>query len=86
MPRVVLARRARKGLDGAPARARQAIDDAIDALERGAVTGERLRGGLSTLFRIRVDDWRILYEHRPDGALRILRIAHRSDAYRSDPR
>jgi len=86
MPRVVLARRARKGLDEAPARVRRAIEDAIDALERGAVTGERLRGGLASLFRIRVDDWRILYERRPDGTLRLLRITHRSHAYRSDPR
>ena len=86
MPRVVLARRARKGLDAVPARVRQTIDDATDALELSARTGERLRGGLATLFRIRVEDWRILYERRPDGTLRILRIAHRSDAYRTDPR
>jgi mRNA-degrading endonuclease RelE of RelBE toxin-antitoxin system len=64
----------------------QAIDDTIGQLVLGLIEGDPLRGGMTKLFRIRVEDWRILYESRPDGTVRILRIAHRSDAYLSDPR
>jgi mRNA-degrading endonuclease RelE of RelBE toxin-antitoxin system len=86
MPRVTLARRARAGRHQAPDRVGQAIDDAIDALALGLLSGVPLRGALTGVFRIRVEDWRILYEHRPDGTLRVLRISHRADAYRDDPR
>jgi mRNA-degrading endonuclease RelE of RelBE toxin-antitoxin system len=86
MPRVSLKRRASDERRRAPDRVGQAIDDAIDELALGLISGAPTRGVLTGLFRIRVEDWRILYEHRPDGTLRVLRIAHRSEAYRSDPR
>ena len=86
MPRVVLTKRARDGRLRAHDRARQAIDDAIDQLALGLIEGAPLRGMMKEVFKMRVEDWRILYESRSDGTMRILRIAHRSEAYLSDPR
>ena len=86
MPRVALKGRTRDERRGAPDWVGQAIDDALDALALGLISGAPTRGVLTGLFRIRVEDWRILCEHRPDGTLRVLRISHRSEAYRSDPR
>ena len=57
----------------------------VAALERYAETGHgdmiRLQdsGGRS---RLRVGDWRILFEDLPDGQIRVLRVLHRSQAYR----
>lgn len=84
MPRVVLTRRAQRERLEAPGHIGQDLDEAIDRL--GIVAGAPLRGTLVKLFRIRVDDWRILYEYRSDGTVRILRIAQRAVAYRNDPR
>jgi len=86
MPRVVLTRSARKGRLSVSGRIGRELDDALAALEMGLVTGEPLRGGLKHLFRLRVEYHRIIYEVRSDGTIRVLRIAHRSVAYRSDPR
>ena len=63
---------------------REVLND--PAMIIGLISGAPTRGVLTGLFRIRVEDWRILYEHRPDGTIRVLRISHRSEAYRSDPR
>jgi mRNA-degrading endonuclease RelE of RelBE toxin-antitoxin system len=57
----------------------------VVALERYAATGHgdviRLQdsGGKS---RLRVGDWRILFENLQDGQIRVLRVLHRSQAYR----
>lgn len=32
--------------------------------------------------RLRIGDWRILFENLPDGRMRVLRVLHRSQAYR----
>lgn len=86
MPRVVLTKRARDGRQRAHHRVRQAVDDAIDQLALGLIEGVPLRGMMKEIFRIRIEDWRILYESRSDGTIRILRIAYRAEAYLSDPR
>ena len=62
------------------------LDDALDRLALGTLVGSLLRGNLAKLYRVRVDDWRIIYEKRPDGTVRVVRIAPRSVVYRNDPR
>lgn len=57
----------------------------IVSLERYAATGYgdviRLQDAGSTS-RLRVGDWRIIFEDLPDDQIRVLRILHRSQAYR----
>jgi mRNA-degrading endonuclease RelE of RelBE toxin-antitoxin system len=33
-------------------------------------------------FRLRVGNWRIVFDEGPNGAIRVLRVRHRSEAYR----
>lgn len=58
------------------------IDDVIERLERWPrVSGvKRLTGDWAGLARIRTGDYRIIFEIRR-SEIRIVRIAHRSDAY-----
>ena len=57
----------------------------VVALERYAATGHgdviRLQDAGSTS-RLRVGDWRILFEDPDGGEIRVLRVLHRSQAYR----
>jgi mRNA-degrading endonuclease RelE of RelBE toxin-antitoxin system len=41
----------------------------------------RLKGG-DGILRLRIGDWRVLFENVDGDALRILRVFHRSKAYR----
>ena len=41
---------------------------------------KRLQG--SSDFRLRAGDYRVRFEVRPDGSLRILQVKHRREAYR----
>jgi mRNA-degrading endonuclease RelE of RelBE toxin-antitoxin system len=56
-----------------------------EGLLRYAETGTgdviRLHGQGGTL-RLRIGDWRILFENLRDGQIRVLRVLHRSQAYR----
>ena len=63
-----------------------AILDALGVLERDPEVGHRLRGRLSGLRSYRVGVYRIIYELRGDGTVRVVAIRHRGDAYESDPR
>lgn len=64
---------------------RRRIIDAIDRLADQPDAGSRLKGSLRGLRRIRVGDYRVLYEVL-DGELIVLvvRVAHRREAYRHD--
>ena len=64
-----------------PDRAR--IVAAIDRLSETPHLGTSLKGDLRGLRRIRVGDYRILYEVRDkELVVLVVRIAHRGDAYR----
>ena len=64
-----------------PDRAR--IVAAIDRLSETPHLGTSLKGDLRGLRRIRVGDYRILYEVRDkELVVLVVRIAHRRDAYR----
>ena len=57
--------------------------DAIDLLRDQPFAGSALKGGLTGLRRLRVGDYRILYELL-SGELVVLgvRVAHRRESYR----
>lgn len=55
------------------------------ALTRFGRTGigdvKALEGGLSGTFRLRVGDWRIRFKRLADGAIRVLAVENRGQAY-----
>jgi mRNA interferase RelE/StbE len=56
---------------------------AIEQLPTNPWTGKSLKGELSGLRRIRVGDYRVVYEiHKQQLVILVIRIAHRQDVYR----
>ncbi len=67
-----------------PNRAR--IIEAIDRLAENPFLGNALKGELRGLRRLRVGDYRVLYEVQDDALLvLVVRIAHWRDVYRRKP-
>ena len=59
------------------------IVDAIDRLAGHPLVGSALKGDLRGLRRLRVGDYRVIYEVRNnDLVVLVVRIAHRRDVYR----
>lgn len=59
------------------------IVDAIDRLAEHPLVGSALKGDLRGLRRLRVGDYRVIYEVRNnDLVVLVVRIAHRRDVYR----
>ncbi|MCY3621702.1 MAG: type II toxin-antitoxin system RelE/ParE family toxin [Gammaproteobacteria bacterium] len=70
-------------LERVPQSHRLRIVAAIDRLADYPLAGSALKGDLRGLRRLRVGDYRILYEVRNnDLVVLVVRIAHRRDAYR----
>ena len=62
---------------------RERLIAAIDRLAENPFAGSALKGELRGLRRIRVGDYRLLYEVRErDLVVLVLRAAHRREAYR----
>ena len=80
---IQIKRSAQRELAAIPQPTRIRLVDAIDSLGGSPLAGSPLKGGLRGLRRLRVDDYRIVYELL-DGELVILvvRVAHRREAYR----
>lgn len=74
---------AAKELARLPRDARERLIDAIDGLGDGPLAGSVLKGGLRGLRRLRVGDYRIVYEVLDDAlVVLVIRVAHRREAYR----
>ena len=74
---------AAKELDRLPKPTRLRIIDAIDRLGEQPLAGAPLKGGLRGLRRLRVGDYRIVYELLIDElVVLVVQAAHRSNAYR----
>ncbi len=59
---------------------------AIDRLTEFPYLGAALKGDLRGLRRLRVGDFRVMYEVRDDELIvLVVRVAHRRDAYRRTP-
>lgn len=86
MYRVVLTRRATKGLEKAPKHIKTRAVEALDALQGSFAPVKqfdvkRLKGAEGA-FRIRIGDWRIIYEvRRKELLIIVLQIAPRGRAY-----
>jgi mRNA interferase RelE/StbE len=80
--RVVLSKRARKGLEKAPDYVRKRSIEALDALQESFAPVKlfdvkRLKG-YESVFRIRIGDWRIIYEfHKKEAMIAIFEISPR---------
>ena len=77
---------AAKELARIPLQTRRRLVHAIDGLSEHPLSGQPLKGTLRGLRRLRVGDYRIIYELL-DGELVVLVVwvAHRSEAYRISP-
>ena len=74
---------AAKELSRVAERDRLVIVNAIDRLTENPFLGNALKGGLRGLRRLRIGDYRVLYELRNDElVVLVVRVAHRRDAYR----
>lgn len=86
MNRVVLTKKATKGLEKAPGHVRKRATEAIDALQ-GSFAPVKLFDvkklkGMGDTFRIRIGDWRIIYEFkRKESMIVVYEIAPRGKAY-----
>lgn len=86
MYHVILTRRATRGLGKAPEHIKKRIVEALDALQESFAPVKqfdvkRLKG-IEGVFRIRIGDWRIIYEVRRKEVLIIIyQIAPRGNAY-----
>jgi mRNA interferase RelE/StbE len=82
---IVFAPGAAREFDALDPVVRERVERALDQLASnpGAVRGQikRLKG--DPALRLRVGDWRIIFDLRSDDIL-ILAIAHRRDVYRSE--
>ena len=80
---VRIKRSAAKELSRVPRQARLLVIRAIDSLGEQPLAGSSLKGGLRGLRRIRVGDYRVVYELLADElVVLVVRVAHRRDAYR----
>lgn len=82
--RVILLRSADRELEGLPQPIRRRVARAIDALASDPrPPGAKLLTGADRRWRVRVGDYRILYRVNDDLVeVLVIRIRHRSDAYR----
>lgn len=82
--RVVLLRSAARELADLPVQIQRRVARAINALAADPRSrGSRLLAGPDGIWRVRVGDYRILYRINDDLVeVLIIRIRHRSDAYR----
>ena len=58
----------------------------LKALDRFVKTGagdiRQPSGFTPALFRLRTGDWRIIYRHSANGAIEVIRVRNRREAYR----
>ena len=72
-----------KDLADIPRVDRQRISRVIDSLKESPLSGAPLQGALRGLRRVRVGDYRIIYEvERSELLVYVVRISHRREAYR----
>lgn len=86
MYRVVLTKRATKGLEQAPQHIKKRTVEVLDALRESFAPVKQFDvkrlEGMEGVFRIRIGDWRIIYEvRRKEGLIAVFEIAPRGRAY-----
>ena len=80
---VRIKRSAAKELARIPHRDRRRIVNAIDRLGEQPLAGRPLQGELRGLRRVRVGDYRVVYEVIDDSlVVLVVRVAHRREVYR----
>lgn len=80
---ITIKRSAARELQRVPLSDRRRVTQAIDRLADGPTAGSPLKGGLKGIRRLRVGDYRVLYEVKETALLvLVVRVAHRRNAYR----
>lgn len=86
MYRVILTKRASKGLEKAPEHIRRKSIEALDTLQQSFAPVKlfdvKKLKGLEGVFRIRIGEWRIIYEvHMKESMIVVLEIGPRGRVY-----
>ena len=81
---IIIKPSAEKGLDRLPRSARKRIVEALEKLRANPRPPGAIKlAGEENAWRIRIGDYRILYEiHDKELVVLVVRVAHRKDAYR----
>lgn len=80
---ITIKRSAARELQRVPLSDRTRVPLAIDRLAHSPMAGSPLKGGLKGIRRLRVGDYRVLYEVKETAlVVLVVRVAHRRDAYR----
>ena len=80
---ITIKRSAARELQRVPLSDRRRVTQAIDRLADSPTAGSPLKGGLKGIRRLRVGDYRVLYEVKETALLvLVVRVAHRRNAYR----
>jgi mRNA interferase RelE/StbE len=81
---IIIKPAAEKGLDRIPKTNRRRIADALEGLRNNPrPPGVLKMSGAENLWRIRIGDYRVVYEIHDDRLIvLVLRVAHRKDVYR----
>lgn len=79
-------RAAEKAFSSLPEKVQDRIDDVLDGLEAEPwpVGHKKLKGSKGDLYRVRVGDYRVVYQVEEDRLVVVLiRIGHRKEVYRN---
>lgn len=77
-----ISRRAARELRRVPKRERTRVIQSVDSLRDNPLSGSALKGDLRGLRRLRVGDYRVVYELQHSVlVVLVVRIAHRRSAY-----
>jgi mRNA interferase RelE/StbE len=84
--RVILTKRASKGLEKAPEHIKRSSIEALDTLQQSSAPVKlfdvKKLKGTERVFRIRIGDWRIIYEvHMKESMIVVLEIGSRGRVY-----
>ncbi len=82
MAEIRFARRALRDIRKVPPEARRMVEVALDQLMDDPRSGDRLHGEWEGYWKLRTDDYRIIYRILDGTLVEVQYVRHRRDAYR----
>lgn len=80
---LVVEKPVRKKILKLPVKVHQRIIDRLDEIQANPIAGTKLHGALSNYYKIRVGDYRIVYEfNAKESRVDVVKIEHRQGVYK----
>ena len=80
---LVITRKADKQISKLPKRIQLKVLNKLTTLKQNPLSGIRLSGELSGSFKIRLGDYRLVYDfHKKENVIAILKVEHRQGVYK----